>query len=512
MRLLKPLRVVLAVLSFLAIVSVFVDFTGMAARYFSWLPKFQVVPALLALNVAALLILLVLTAVFGRIYCSVICPLGIWQDIVIWLRRRTSAKKKRRIGIFRFEMAQRTLRVVFLVLFAVLLILGFLGVIATSFAGLLDPYSAFGRIAGQLFVPVWRQGMTSLADLGAEHGLFFFDSYPAAFAYNAVVLVVALITLIVTTAMAWTGGRAYCNKVCPVGTILGFVSRRSLLKINIDKNLCNHCGSCGRNCKAQCIDSKNQTIDYSRCVTCFDCIGHCSQKALSFSFRRKKASETTASTDDKTDGGRRAFLVGASIMAGSLALRAADKLVDGGLTPLKSKQRVAGAATAVPPGAVSIANLRSRCTACQLCVSRCPEGVLKPSYSPEGFMQPVMVFTDGFCRTDCTACSQVCPTGAIRPIDTAQKAVIKVGNAVVDTGLCISAAFGQHCGNCARHCPTGAIKMVRMDNGHRRPTVDENRCIGCGECEFYCPVGNVEAIDGTTAAIHVEGLKVHREL
>lgn len=512
MKLLKSLRVVLAVVSFLAIIAVFVDFTGMAAHRFAWLPKVQLVPALLALNFVAIAVLIGLTFIFGRIYCSVICPLGIYQDIVNRLRVATTPKKKRRPGVFRFQKAATHMRTGFLVLFAVLLILGLTGVIATSIAGILDPYSAFGRIAGQILVPIWHSGMSSLADTAAEHGHYPFEAYPTAIALNAGVLAVAVVTLIITTAMAWTGGRAYCNKVCPVGTLLGFISRHSLLRITINTELCNHCGSCGRHCKARCIDSRNQTIDFSRCVACFDCIGHCSQGALSYSLRRRKPSGEATIGKEQPDTGRRAFMAGAAIAGGTIALRAADKVTDGGLTPLKKKQPVEGAAPTVPAGSLSLAHITGNCTSCQLCISRCPDNVLRPSDSFGRFMQPVMTFTDGYCRPECTLCSDICPAGAIRPVTVEQKAVIKIGNAVVTPDICISAALGEHCGSCARHCPAGAIRMVKMENGHRRPTVDENLCIGCGSCEYHCPVGATETTGASTAAIHVEGIKVHREL
>lgn len=505
MKLLRPIRVLLAVLSFTAICLVFVDFTGMAANYLSWLPKLQLVPALLAINFVVLCILTALTLLAGRVYCSVICPLGIYQDIINRLRHVFAAKKKRRLGLFRFEQAATKLRLGFLIAFAILLALGLCGVIASSFAGILDPYSAFGRMAGQFMAPLWRSGISAAADSAAEHGYYIIDSYPAAAAFNIGVLIIAVATLIVTSAMAWTGGRAYCNKVCPVGTVLGFLSRHALLRVNIDTDRCNRCGSCGRKCKAKCIDTKHHTIDLSRCVACMDCIGACSQHAITFSSKRKKPE----SKPDTTDTTRRAFLVGTTIIAGSLAMKAADKATDGGLAPLKSKKRVDGATPAVPAGAISLAHLHSHCTACQLCISACPNGVLKPSTGLSDFMQPVMVFTDGYCRPECTACADVCPAGAIKPIDVEEKSTIKIGTAVVNPEICISAAYGQHCGNCARHCPADAITMVKTESGNMRPTVDESRCIGCGACEYHCPSGTAGQISAETAAIHVEGATVH---
>lgn len=124
-------------------------------------------------------------------------------------------------------------------------------------------------------------------------------------------------------------------------------------------------------------------------------------------------------------------------------------------------------------------------------------------------MQPHMLFTASYCRPECTACGDVCPTGAIRPIDRATKSSIKIGTAVVDPDICISAVDGTHCGNCSRKCPVGAIMMVEGANGNLRPSVDTQACIGCGACEYSCPVGTAESTPASHAAIHVEGLRTH---
>ena len=243
----------LATVAILAITLLFVDFTGIAARWLSFLPKIQLVPALLALNLGALCLLAVLTLVFGRVYCSVICPLGIYQDIVMRLRIWLSPKRKRRAGFFRHSPEAKKLRYGFFAMFLVLVALGLAGVIASSFAGLLDPYSAYGRMASRFALPLWRTAVVPVADMAAESGVYVLDSYPAAQPLNVAMLAVAVLTFVVVTAMAWRGGRDYCNKVCPAGTMLGLLSRFSLLKPAIDTDKCNRCGTCGRKCKASCI-------------------------------------------------------------------------------------------------------------------------------------------------------------------------------------------------------------------------------------------------------------------
>ena len=508
---LRYIRIALAVIALVAITAVFVDFTGAAAGWFGFLPKYQLIPALLAVNTLAIIVLAALTLVFGRLYCSVLCPLGIFQDIINRLRLAVTPKRKRKPGVFRYSAERKALRYGFLATFVVLFVAGLLTLLPQSFAGLLDPYSIFGRGAGQFLVPAWRSGVSAVASAAADSGSYIIDGDPAAPAFVWGVAIVAAIQLIIVIVIAWRSGRGYCNTVCPVGSILGLLSRFSLLKpvINLDK--CNSCGSCGRHCKASCINTKEHSIDYSRCVVCMDCINTCNQGAISYTVRRK-AQPTKAATQAQPEAGRRNFVVGAAIAAGAGVAMAAEKTTDGGFAPLKAKKRHSGIAGTVPPGAISLEHLRSHCTACQLCISACPSGVLKPSMELSTFMQPVMTFTKGYCRPECTSCADICPAGAIKPIAKEDKAAIKVGTAKVDATMCISAAFGQKCGTCERSCPTKAIHMVAGENGNMRPVVDESRCIGCGSCEYHCPVGTAGQISDNEAAIYVEGIDKHRTI
>ena len=167
---LRYVRIALATVAFVAIVAVFVDFTGTAAGWFSFLPKYQLVPALLALNTIAILVLVALTLLFGRIYCSVLCPLGVFQDIVNRLRLSTTPKRKRKPGLFRYSTEHKSLRYGFLAAFIMLFTAGLLALLPQSVAGLLDPYSIFGRATGQFLVPLWRTGASAVASSAADSG------------------------------------------------------------------------------------------------------------------------------------------------------------------------------------------------------------------------------------------------------------------------------------------------------------------------------------------------------
>ena len=200
-------------------------------------------------------------------------------------------------------------------------------------------------------------------------------------------------------------------------------------------------------------------------------------------------------------------MIGAGALAGS-ALNASAQVVkrlDGGLADVIDKKSPDRRERLVPFGSMSVKHFYDHCTACQLCVSNCPNGVLRPSTDLEHFLQPQMGYENGWCRPECTACSEVCPTDAIGPIRQDEKLTVSIGKARVNLELCFAAADKEDCGNCARHCPTGAIRMIRAD-GYARPVpaVAHNHCIGCGACEFLCPSRPI-------SAIIVDGLSVHRE-
>ncbi len=506
---LKTIRIFLALLSFLAVALLFIDVTGYAAGHWGWMAKMQLIPAILALNIGVVALLIIITLIFGRVYCSVICPLGIYQDIVNRLHVAVSSKKNRTLGRFRHSKPLTSVRYIFLGIFILLFTLGFLAIVPASIAGLLDPYSSFGRMATWLARPASLLLNNALADMDADHGSYVFATIEPS-PISIALLIVSAATFIVVSVMAWVGGRIYCNTVCPVGTLLGLISRYAWLRPIIDTDKCTRCGSCGRKCKAQCIDTKLHKIDLSRCVACMDCLSVCKEGAISYTHQAKASNNA----DSVNQSGRRAFLVGGAIIATGLADELIAKSSTGALTPLKDKKPALRDEKVIPPGARSAIRLANHCTACQLCISACPNNVLRPSTSISTFMQPTLEFNQGWCRPECTACSDVCPTGAIESLDIPTKASTKIGTAVVDLSACISAAYGQACGNCSRKCPAGAITMISMqeDGGNLRPLVDAERCIGCGSCEYHCPVGTANNIRAERAAIHVEGHNIHREI
>lgn len=491
----SKIRRVLAAIFFALVTLLFLDFTGSIHAWFGWMAKIQFLPAVLALNVVVVVALILLTLLMGRIYCSVICPLGVLQDIFGWFGKK--AKKNR----YKYSKPLNILRYVMLGVLVVALVAGF-----TSIAALIAPYSAFGRIASNLFAPVYLLGNNLLAAWAESVDSYAFYSVDV-WLKGGITLVVAVVTLVVLFVLAFKNGRTYCNTICPVGTVLGFLSRFSYLKPVIDTSKCNGCGLCARNCKASCIDSKNHAIDYSRCVVCLDCIDKCRQGAIKYVPRSKAAQ--AAPNGATADKGRRAFITATAIMAGTGIAKAQQMKMDGGFATIEDKQIPNRKTPITPPGSLSAKNLAQHCTACQLCVSVCPNQVLRPSSGLSNFMQPETSYERGYCRPECTKCSEVCPAGAIKPITKEEKTAIQIGHAVWISENCIVNSDGQKCGNCARHCPTGAIQMVPKDANDPKslqiPVVNTERCIGCGACENLCP-------SRPFSAIYVEGHEVHREI
>ena len=491
---LKVARVILATLFFAAII---VLLSGVGAewapKYLGWTAKLQFMPAILALSAGAFIIVVLLTVLFGRLYCSVICPMGIMQDCISWLGRK---QKKNR---YTYSKPKTWLRYTVLVLFIAALVAG-LGAIAAF----IEPYSAFGRMVNSIVSPKgWM------------------------------VPVVAGVTFIVIAVLAWLNGRTWCNTICPVGTLLGLLSRFSLFKPVIDTTKCNGCRKCARNCKAACIDPEAHSIDCSRCVVCFDCLGQCKQGAIKYrlAFPVKKAAAVSQPATkaeckaepkaDATDTTRRAFLAGSLLALGSAAVKAEVTKVDGGLATIIDKKIPERQTHITPPGSESARHMYAHCTACQLCVTSCPNNVLRPSTDLKHFMQPESSYEKGYCRPECTTCGDVCPVGAIKPLSVEVKSSTQIGHAVWVRENCVVLTDEVTCGNCERHCPTGAIQMVALegegpapqqqgrrhveDRRRKIPVIDVERCIGCGACENLCPARPF-------SAIYVEGHNVHKTI
>ena len=486
---LRKIRTILAAVFFVLITLLFLDFTGTLHHWLSWMAKIQFLPAVMALNVVVVVALIALTLVFGRIYCSVICPLGVFQDLLARLRRK---KNK-----YSYSKEVKWLRYPVL---AVFVLAGVAGI--GSLFQLLAPYSAYGRIATMIFQPIWKLGNNLLAMMAERMDSYAFYTIDT-WMRSLPVLIIAAVTLVVLAVLAWRGGRTYCNTICPVGTILSFFARFSWLKIRFDEEKCKNCSLCSKNCKAACIDFKTHTVDYSRCVACGNCIDSCKFDALKYS------SSMQTKKNASVDASKRSFLLASALVSTAAMAQKKEKLMDGGLAEIEDKVAPQRQTPLTPPGSLSFQNLSTRCTGCQLCVSECPNQVLRPSGDLMHLMQPTMSYEHGYCRPECTRCSEVCPAGAIKKIDKPEKTSIQIGHAVWIKKNCVVLTDEVECGNCARHCPSGAIEMVPLDHDNedspKVPAINEAACIGCGACEYVCP-------SRPFSAIYVEGHEVHRKI
>ena len=486
---LRKIRTILAAVFFVLITLLFLDFTGTLHHWLSWMAKIQFLPAVMALNVVVVVALIALTLVFGRIYCSVICPLGVFQDLLARLRRK---KNK-----YSYSKEVKWLRYPVL---AVFVLAGVAGI--GSLFQLLAPYSAYGRIATMIFQPIWKLGNNLLAMVAERMDSYAFYTIDT-WMRSLPVLIIAAVTLVVLAVLAWRGGRTYCNTICPVGTILSFFARFSWLKIRFDEEKCKNCSLCSKNCKAACIDFKTLTVDYSRCVACGNCIDSCKFDALKYSpsMQTKKNASVDAS--------KRSFLLASALVSTAAMAQKKEKLMDGGLADIEDKVAPQRQTPLTPPGSLSFDHYAQHCTGCQLCVSECPNQVLRPSSDLMHLMLPEMSYEHGYCRPECTRCSEVCPAGAIKKIDKPEKTSIQIGHAVWIKKNCVVLTDEVECGNCARHCPSGAIEMVPLDpdneDSPKVPAINEAACIGCGACEYVCP-------SRPFSAIYVEGHEVHRKI
>ncbi len=494
---LKKVRVFVSLLFFFLTFLLFVDFTGtLSTALFNSVTYLEFVPSLLKfINLvtfasAGFIIVLASTFLFGRVYCSSICPLGTLQDIISYISKRFNKKKK-----YKFSKPWTRTRYSILALAVISFLAG--TIVMVNF---LDPYSNFGRIVVQFFKPAAVMINNFAAYLAEKLNLYWV--YPTdlrGFRVTSLVLPAAVLGL--AGWLSYKKGRLYCNTVCPVGSLLGLISKFSLYRIEIDTAVCENCGHCGTVCKSSCIDVKNKTVDFTRCVSCFNCFDICPTLGLKYVNNYKKKA-VLLSPEEEND--RRKFLLSASAymfgMAGVAFGQNQVKVYTKNTVPVFKKYAVS------PPGSESIARFNRICTACNLCVTACPTQVLQPSfleYGITGMFQPRFDNSSGYCNFDCTKCGEICPTGAILPLKKEEKKLTQLGRAKFIKENCVVETQKTDCGACSEHCPTKAVHMVPYNNLFL-PEVREEYCVGCGACEHACPTLPYKAI-------YVEGNPVHKK-
>jgi ferredoxin len=492
-RWLKPFRVGFSILLFIGFIILFSDvkanipswfykFFGFF-QFFPSILKFSCVPGIIS---AGFILILLITLFSGRIYCSMLCPLGVLQDIFGFGRKFLRRKK------FRFKYS-RPLNYIRYPLLGTLLISMFIsGILAVN---ILDPYANFGRIASNLYQPVFIVINNIVSIIFEFIGIYTVQPITQK-EFWALPFIFSLSVFLLILLMVYYKGRLFCNTICPVGSILGILSKISFLKIRIENNSCTQCGKCQAACKANCIDIKLQNIDETRCVSCFNCIQSCSESAIGYRTAPKKEFQKNT----KTDTSKRDF-----IKSGMLYFTAFPLVSNTLKNAVGTVNNTKPGSTVSPPGSQGIQHMKDKCVGCQLCVSICPGKVLQPSFLEYGFtgmMVPRMNYKIGFCNYECTKCSEVCPSGAILPLTRKEKKLTQIGKVHFERDHCIVITQEKSCGSCSEHCPTQAVHMIPYKGNLTLPKTETEICIGCGACEHVCPVQPEIAIFVVSNLVH----------
>jgi ferredoxin len=465
-------RRILSFAIFILFVLLFAGAEKMSAVLSGILPPLQFVPALLrtltrpdVVFLAGLAFILLITMLFGRVYCSFLCPLGTLQDLLMAGSKRLGLRPAPS-----YAKPLNVLRYGLLALTAATALFGSLSLVI-----LLDPYSLTGRMLTHFLQPLAAHA----------YNLFIlvlkpFDLYLHPKQTTFIPLAVGAATggfVLLVSVLAIRHGRLYCNTICPVGTLLGLLSRSSVFHFALHPKTCLACRRCESACKAACIDPQNAAVDMSRCVGCFNCLDACSSGVIRYQKRQRQPK-----TSRWSPSRRRLILAGIAAASGFWALNA-------NLRECFSA-RDAGANPAVtPPGSISAQRFSQACTACSLCVSACPTRVLTPTLTAFGLsgpLQPKMNYEKSYCDYECDVCGRVCPTGAILPIGLEEKKLTQIGEAELLKDICVVYVDDRNCGACGEVCPTHAIRFTEKET-ILYPEIDRQYCIGCGACQLACP-------------------------
>ena len=497
---LRPLRIIAALLFIISTSLIFLDIKEkIPLKSYDYILYPQFVPSLInflkgiTFITSGFIMIVLLSLLFGRVYCSFICPLGIFQDMISFL-----SKKMKFIKRFKYKKGLSIIRYSILTVTILFFIFNII-----FFVTLLDPYSNFGRIMNGLIRPLLIVGNNILAAVFEKMNIYYFA--PISIKTNLLAIVFPLILVAILIWMAGKRGRLFCNTICPVGTLLGILSRFSLFKLMIDKNSCTSCGKCAFSCKAECINIKDQQVDMTRCVGCMNCITSCETDDIQFKFVGKTENSVV-------DSKKRSFIsksAGSFLLFMGISSITKSQDIDSihiGKKYKPTKNSYKKDHHVSPPGSESHEHFNSLCTGCNLCVSVCPTKVLQPStleYGLKGFLQPHMDYYTNYCNFDCTRCSEVCPTGAILPILLEEKKTKQLGKVIFIKENCVVYTEETACGSCAEHCPTKAVHMIPYKGSLTIPETNDKICIGCGACEYACPMKPFKAI-------YVNGHDVHQ--
>jgi ferredoxin len=494
---LRRIRIVVSAVIFICFFMIFADLRHIIPSdyvnnlmFLQFIPSFIKFYSLISIAATGFILILILTLISGRTYCSFLCPLGIGQDIF----SRIGGRIKRKFRRYGYKKPFTILR--YLLLTITLIVTMVWGIYVIT---LIDPYSIFGRFMTFFAKPVVVILNNLLAGILGKFDLYTISNIPlTGFKLAAYSIPSAFFILVGTLSL--TKGRLYCNMICPLGTLLGLLSKISLFRIKFDESACTRCGRCALGCKSSCIDFLKHNIDVTRCVDCFNCINICQDNALSYRAVKLKTKEHV------TDESKRKLIAGSLLLLFGLSNSASGQEKTAPKPKKESTVRENRTFPVCPPGAGSMQDFNTLCTACSLCLNICPNGVLQPAinqYGISGIMQPVMNYHKSFCTYNCTACTEICPTNALKPLALEAKKLTQLGKANFIKDNCIVKTEKTACGACSESCPTKAVYMIPYEGNLVIPEVNNDICIGCGHCEFACPTTPYKAI-------FVDGNEVHK--
>lgn len=446
------------------------------------------------------LVVVVLTVFFGRFICGWVCPMGTINQIF-------SLKKSNRKTMFGMNLidSNRWHKYQNLKTYILILMLG-AAIFTSLLTGVLDPMSLLIRSVGLVVFPMIGYLLDFVSDvltgsgvdaLSSVGGILGWISQHALLTIKPVhyhtILSLGLFFILVLAANRWFT-RFWCRGICPLGALLGILSRWSILGMEKDHEACNQCNLCLKYCQGGDDPDGGKPWRKAECHLCLNCQAVCPESVVKFKLFPNAAQAEVKPAPDVT---RRKVIV--SLAAGAAAvplMRSGDDL-----------KANFNARLIRPPGSTDEEQFLSRCVRCGECMKVCPNNALHPTFLEagwEGLWTPILIPRIGYCEHTCTLCGQVCPTGAIRELTLEEKVgsddvqPVSIGTAFYDHGRCLPWAMNTPCAVCEEWCPTSpkAIYFVEEDvitrEGEKirlkRPRVDPELCIGCGVCEKVCPV------------------------
>jgi len=426
------------------------------------------------------------TVFLGRFFCGWVCPLGTLHNLV----GAASPKRRRAVPWGRFRL--KYLLLVFLLASSAFTL---------QVTGIFDPLSLLIRSLSLSVQPAFQSAVTTSLDAisrwpvpvlaPAADGLLGILqksvlSFRQPFFSQGFFLGLLFLGIL---ALNLLERRFWCRYLCPLGALLGVLSRWSLLSRSVSEG-CDSCGACVRGCEGGASPESREAWRKAECYLCGNCDDACPKNAVTFGFGRPSRAASL-------DLGRRRVVVAAAAGVAAVPLLRTAPSRAGQTDPRLIR----------PPGSLEEGEFLRRCVKCGECMKVCITGGLQPALaeaSLEGIWSPVLVPRVGWCEYRCTLCGQVCPTGAIRRLKPAEKVDVKIGLAMIDPGRCLPWAHAIPCLVCEEVCPTPQ-KAVLLEEAVvkdragrpvtvRQPRVDLERCIGCGICENRCPVLGKPAI------------------